>query len=300
MRNSFVEDLVLEAEKNPNIVLLSGDLGSNCLEAFWNRYPDRFFNCGIAEQNMILVAAGLAMQGKKVFIYSIGNFDTLRVLEMIRNDICYMNLDVNIVSVGAGLEYGKLGFSHHSTEDISAMRSLPNMSVFSPATTREMKGVTKKMMETNTPCYVRLNKKSVGFFGSLACKPFELLSGSDVALVATGSIIEEAIGAAKILSKKGVSAGVYSFPMIKPLANKAILDISSKYKYIVTMEEHTVVGGFGSAVAEVIAENSCNCRFKMIGIQDEFASLVGDRKYLRKQYRMDADSVAKVVLKWFK
>ncbi|MBQ9790145.1 MAG: transketolase [Clostridia bacterium] len=300
MRNSFVQDLTLEAEKNPNIVLLSGDLGSNCLEVFWNKFPDRFFNCGIAEQNMMLVAAGLAMEGKKVFVYSIGNFDSLRVLEMIRNDICYMNLDVNIISVGAGLEYGKLGFSHHSTEDVSALRAMPNMSVFSPATAKEMKGVTKKMMETTSPCYVRLNKKSAGDFGSSACRVSEIISGTEVAFVASGAIVTEALAAAEILKSKGVSAGVYSFPVIKPRADKAILDISAKYKYIVAMEEHTVVGGFGSSVAEVLAENSAKCGFKMIGIQDEFAPLVGDRNHLRKQYGMDAESVAKAVLKALK
>ena len=300
MRNSFVQDLVRAAELDSNIVLLTGDLGSNCLEPFWEKFPDRFFNCGIAEQNMMLVAAGLAMEGKKVFIYSIGNFDSLRVLEMIRNDICYMNLDVNIISVGAGLEYGKLGFSHHSTEDIAAMRCMPNMSVFSPATAREMHGVTQKMLKTTGPCYVRLNKKSAGDFGSIAAAPSEILAGADIALVATGAMVTEAINAAKLLKDKKISVGVYSFPVVKPVFAKAILDISKKYKYIVTLEEHTVIGGFGSSVAEVLAQSNCSCGLKIIGINDEFAPLVGDRNHLREQYKMDAVSIAKTIVKLLK
>ena len=300
MRNSFVCDLVLAARVNPNIVLLTGDLGSNCLEPFIEAFPDRYFNCGIAEQNMMLVASGLALEGKKVFIYSIGNFDSLRVLEMIRNNISYMNLDVNIISVGAGLEYGKLGFSHHSTEDITCLRSLPNMCVFNPATQKEMSGVTKFMMTSTNPCYVRMNKKSVGDFGSSALKVSNVVVGSDIAILATGSIVTEAIEAANILKQKGINASVFSCPVIKPRADKAIKDIIANFDAIITLEEHTVVGGFGSSVAEVVAESGKGIAFKSIGIQDEYAEFVGDRSHLRKEYKMDALSVAKVAIKLLK
>lgn len=300
MRNSFIQDLVAEAEQNKNIVLLTGDLGNNCLELFWNRFPDRFFNCGIAEQNMMLLAAGLAMEGKKVFVYSIGNFNSLRVLEMIRNDLSYMNLDVNIISCGAGLEYGKLGFSHHSTEDISALRCLPNVSVFSPATVKEMRGVTRYMLDSTNPCFVRLNKKSTGDFGSQALRVSEIVKGEHAAILATGSIVTEAIEAAKMLYTNGVRVSVFSCPVIKPRADRAIKDIISKFNTIVTLEEHTVVGGFGSSVAELVAESGKGVRFKMLGIQDEYAPLVGDRGHLRKQYKMDAESVAKTIIKLLK
>jgi len=300
MRNSFVCDLVLAARENPNIVLLTGDLGSNCLEPFIKEFPDRYFNCGIAEQNMMLIASGLALEGKKVFIYSIGNFDSLRVLEMIRNNISYMNLDVNIISVGAGLEYGKLGFSHHSTEDISCMKALPNICVFNPATQKEMRGVTKFMLSSSSPCYVRMNKKSAGEFGSTSLKVSNIMAGKDIAILATGAIVSEAIEAANILKQKGISASVFSCPVIKPRADKAIKEIISNFNAVITLEEHTVVGGFGSSVAEVVAESSKSVAFKMLGIMDEYAEFVGDRSHLRKEYKIDALSVAKAAIKLLK
>ena len=297
MRSTFVQELINEAQHNRNLILLTGDLGSNCLEPFADKFPDRFFNCGIAEQNMLAMAAGLAMEGKKVFVYSIGNFDTLRTLEQVRNDICYMNLDVNIIAVGAGFEYGQLGFSHHTTEDIACMRCLPNMTVFSPATVREMHGVMRNMFDSSSPCYVRLNKKGVGDFGSMSAKACQIIKGQRVAVLATGTIIEEALEAAKLLREKGINISVYSFPTIKPKAEKGLKEILKDNEYVFTLEEHSIIGGFGSSVAELLAESGIAVKFKMFGIEDRYLDVVGDRVFLRQMYKIDAKSLVKTILK---
>lgn len=295
MRDIFIEELVKEAESNKNIVLVSGDLGYGCLEKFSSRFPDRFFNLGIAEQNMLGVCAGLAMEGKKVFVYSIGNFNTLRCIEQIRNDVCYMNLDVNILSVGAGLEYGQLGFSHHATEDLSVMRAMPNMMVFSPSTDIEAKLVLKEMVKSSSPCYVRLNKKGVLIDKkprSLA--PYLVKDGERVAIFATGSILEEAIKASDMLERHGLRVAVYSFAKVKPLKLSPEL---LGYDNIFTLEEQTIVGGFGSAVLEQLANLGGAPKVRLLGIEDKFSSLVGDRQYLREYFQIDAKSIAKTILK---
>lgn len=303
MRNKLVEILVQKAKENNNVVLLTGDLGSGCLEPFQEMFPDRFFNVGIAEQNMMSVASGLAIEGKKVFIYSIGNFDTLRCLEQIRNDICYMNLDVNIISVGAGFEYGQLGFSHHATEDIACLRAMPNMSVFDTATVSEIEKALKVMFETKTPCYLRLNKK--GIETKTKCpanmQPYAVKEGKDYAIFATGTILKEALKAAEMLNSNKINVAVYSCPCIKPMDKKALIKKMLDYKLIFTLEEHTVIGGLGGAFAEVLAGVSGNKpTLQIFGINDYYESTVGNRDYLREKYQINATHIAETMKKAIK
>ena len=299
MRNSVVKTIIERARVDKNIVFLTGDLGYNCLEPFIEEFPDRFFNCGIAEQNMLALAAGLAFQGKKVFMYSIANFDTLRAIEQIRNNACYMNLDVNIIAVGAGLEYGQLGFSHQATEDVSCLRSLPNMSVFDPANVDEAIACTNKMLETTSPCYLRLNKKGVEIKTKVnaSLQPYMVKKGEGVALLSSGVILGEALKASELLAKKGLNVAVYSCPAVKPINKKAFIKEMLNYQHIYTLEEQMVCGGFGSMVAETLASQKQKPVQDILGIQDFYEDTIGGRDYLRKEYKIDAESVAKHILK---
>ena len=301
MRNSVIETIVKKAKTDKNIVFLTGDLGSNCLEIFEDAYPDRYFNCGIAEQNMLSMASGLAMEGKKVFIYSIGNFNTLRVLEQIRNDISYMNLDVNIISVGAGMEYGQLGFSHYATEDVSCMRAMPNFMVLDPATKFEAVECAKTMLSTKGPCYMRLNKKGVEINDTMVTGyPRQIKEGKGIAIFSSGAILKEAIEASLILEKAGLQVAVYSMPIVKPLNTNAIYKELSKYSYVFTLEEQTVIGGLGSAFAEILAPiQGVKPVLNMFGLNDTYLSMVGNRDYLRKAYKIDGKSVASKIKKIF-
>lgn len=302
MRNSVVQTIVDKAKTDESIVLLTGDLGSNCLEIFENAYPKRYFNCGIAEQNMLSMASGLAMEGKKVFIYSIGNFNTLRVLEQIRNDVSYMNLDVNIISVGAGMEYGQLGFSHYATEDIACMRTMPNFTVMNPATKYEAVECAKKMLATKTPCYLALNKKGVEVEDTkISGNPRLIKDGKGIAIFSSGAILKEALEVSSIFEKRGINMAVYSMPIVKPLDSKNILNILSKYDYVFTLEEQTVIGGLGSAFAEILAPvKGKKPPLHMFGLNDEYISTVGNRDYLRKEYKIDAKSIASKISKVLK
>lgn len=300
MRKSIIHEITERAKIDKSIVLLTGDLGYGCIEEFSNLFPDRYFNAGIAEQNMMSMAAGLAIEGKKVFVYSIGNFDSLRCIEQIRNDVCYMNLDVNIIAVGAGVEYGQLGFSHHATEDIACMRSLPNMMVFDVATVSEAVNVAKVMLNTSSPIYLRLNKKGVdvNVKAPASLQPYLIKKGKDIAIFSTGAILSEALKASELLLKEGIDVAIYSCPAIKPLDSKSLMKKLSEYKEVFTLEEHTVLGGLGGVFAEVLAQN-CGVKpnLTILGIRDCVSGLVGDRTFLRKEYKIDAVNIAKTIYK---
>lgn len=294
MRNTLVQVVTEEAHFNPNIILMTGDLGYNVLNKFYDVLPNQYINAGISEQNMTSVASGLALSGKCVLTYSIGNFSTLRCLEQIRNDICYHNANVKIIALAAGFAYGPLGMSHHATEDIACMRSLPNLIVFSPADPFETVAVTKAALQIPTPCYIRLGKggeknlrKDFDFRHFEVGKAYELQGGdANVCIFATGSIAQEAVFAAESL-KNIAQIPIYTFPTIKPIDRETILKCAERFEWILTLEEHNIIGGFGSAVAEVLAEIPARARLVKFGLRDVFSSAVGDSAYLRNYYNMD-------------
>lgn len=294
MRNTLVRVVTEEALSNPNIILMTGDLGYNVLNKFYDVLPNQYINAGISEQNMTSVASGLALQGKCVLTYSIGNFSTLRCLEQIRNDICYHNANVKIIALAAGFAYGPLGMSHHATEDIACMRSLPNLIVFSPADPLETIAVTKAALQIPTPCYIRLGKGGEkNLRTDFAPQHFNvgkayLLQDGDanVCIFATGSIAQEAVLAAESL-KDIAQIPIYTFPTIKPIDRETILNCAKRFEWILTLEEHNIMGGFGSAVAEVLAEITAHARLIRFGLHDEFSSVVGDPSFLRNYYNMD-------------
>jgi transketolase len=300
MRNAFVDTLYDFAKCNKDIMLITGDLGYGVLTKFWENYPNQFVNAGICEQNMTSVAAGMAIEGKVVFTYSIANFTTLRCLEQIRNDVAYHNANVKIVSVGGGFAYGALGMSHHATEDIAILRALPNMTVFTPCDPIETREVTKLAVEIDGPCYIRLGKGKEKNLHTTNVKVsigkgIKLREGKDVAILVAGAIANEAVEAADILKTIGIGCEVYSFPTVKPIDSNLILSVANKFENIYTLEEHNIIGGFGSAVSEVIAENKTKAIVKRIGLKDVYTSIVGDQSYLREYYKMNSIAIIDLI-----
>lgn len=301
MRDTFIRTLTELADKNPNIEVVSGDLGFGVLKPFWESHPNQFVNAGIAEQNLTSVAAGMALEGKTVFTYSIGNFPTLRCLEQIRNDCAYHDANVKVICVGGGFVYGSLGMSHHATEDIAIMRSLPNVNIFCPGDLVEAEAVTRAIADYPGTCYVRLGRGGEKRIHS-SLPDFEIgkaipvSKGEKIALFSTGAIFEEVEEAKNILNREGINPTIYTFPTVKPIDTRVIKEIASTHDIIVTCEEHNLPGGFGSAVAEVLAEAPNHARLVRIGMNDQYCTLVGDQKYLRHQYGMSGKKIAERII----
>jgi len=301
VRDAFVRVLTEMAPQHPEAILLSGDLGFGVLNDYIARFPSQFLNVGVAEQNMAGLAAGLAMEGHTVFTYSIGNFPTLRCLEQIRNDICYHDANVKIVCIGGGMSYGPVGFSHHATEDLAILRSLPDMLVLSPGDIWEAAEATRYLMTHRGPAYLRLDKSAA----PASTRPGEIFlpgkirtvrEGSDVTLVATGGILGEALLAADALAERGVFCRVLSAHTVKPLDIDALIAAARETRGIVSIEEHGVDGGLGGAIAEALMEaGAFPTFFSRIGLRNTFSSVIGSQKYLRKIYSLDADSITRLV-----
>ena len=289
------------ADIDKSIYLLTGDLGFGLLEPFAEKHPGRYINMGVAEQNMTGVATGLALSGKVVFIYSIANFPTFRCLEQIRNDICYHNVNVNIVSGGGGLTYGALGTTHHATEDMAIMRALPGMTVIAPGDPLEVSQATKASVKWPGPCYLRLGRTEEPAIHNNTPdfqigKSIRVLAGSDATLISTGGALYNTMRAAQSLAEQRIKVCVLSMPTIKPLDNGAVITAARETGVIVTVEEHNIIGGLGSAVAEVLAESTgLEVAFKRIGVRDTFCLQVGDYEYLQKACSLSADDIVTAV-----
>ena len=301
MRTAFIQTLIECARTDERLFLLVGDLGYSVVEPFGQEFPDRFINVGVAEQNMTGIAAGLALSGKIVFTYSIANFPTLRCLEQIRNDVCYHNLNVKIVAVGGGFAYGAQGMTHHATEDLAIMRALPNMTVLAPADPVETRLATRAIAGSPGPCYLRLGKASEPVVHQTPPafsigKAITVREGTDVTLITTGGILSNTMQAAEQLAKQGLGARVLSMHTLKPLDTEAVLAAARQTKAIVTVEEHSMIGGLGSAVAEVLAElGNSHVTFRRIGIKDEFCQQVGSQEYLRETHGLSVEGIVKAV-----
>lgn len=304
MRDAFTRALMREAANDSRLTLVTGDLGFGVLRPFWETYPDQFVNAGIAEQSMTGLAAGLAKTGRTVLTYSIGNFPTIRCLEQIRNDCAYHGLNVKVVCVGGGFVYGSLGMSHHATEDMAMMRALPGVTVFTPGDPQEVEAVVPVMLKTPGTCYLRLGR---GGEPTLHEAPVEnwvmpkaltLRQGTDVAILSAGGILTQTVSAGKLLAEQGVSAEVVSFPCIKPIDREKIAELTERFHHIVTVEEHSVVGGFGSAVCEVASELGRPCCIHRIGMEDVYSTIVGTQQYLRGEYQMDDAAICRRTIAW--
>ncbi|MDP4117854.1 MAG: transketolase C-terminal domain-containing protein [Bacillota bacterium] len=303
MRDTFVKTLIDIAKADKNVVLITGDLGFGVLKPYWEQLPNQFINAGIAEQNMTSFAAGMALSGKIVYTYSIGNFPTMRCLEQIRNDCAYHNANVKIVCVGGGFVYGPLGMSHHATEDLAIMRALPNVTVMAPGDLVEAEEATKAIYHNPGTCYLRLGRggekrihdKLEDF---MIGKSIKVKDGEMAAIFTTGAIFDEAVEASRLLAEKRINAALYTFPTVKPIDRDTIIECAGKYDLIVTVEEHNIQGGFGSAVSEVLAREKFDVKQIMIGIDDVYSSIVGNQKYLRARYNISANDIAERIMEY--
>lgn len=302
MRTAFIEALCELAGQDDRIWLLCGDLGYSVLEPFARDFPDRYVNVGVAEQNMTGLAAGLAMCDKIVFTYSIGNFNTLRCLEQIRNDVCYHNVNVKIVSVGGGVSYGAQGYTHHAVEDLAVMSVLPNIKVIAPGDPVEARMAVKAIIANEGPCYLRLGKNGESTIHETPLdfrigEAIVLQEGRDVTLISTGGMLKTTVEVAGRLGAKGFSVRVLSMPTVKPIDNEAIISAIRETSAIFTIEDHHITGGIGSAVAEVIAESGLNDTvFSRFGIKDTASHEIGNQMYLHKIAGLDVDGISNKIL----
>ena len=298
MRTTFINALLEEAEKNPNIWLLNADLGFSVLEPFAERFPERYMNVGVSEQNMVGVAAGLAATGAKVFVYSIANFPTQRCLEQIRVDVCYHDLDVVVVAVGGGFAYGSQGYTHHAIEDLSVMRSLPGMRVAAPGDPVETRALVRTFCGESGPGYLRLgrNGEAAQHSADLAiplCEPIEMSEGSDVILFSTGGILENAIVAGAKLNEKGISTQVVSVPVIKPVPEDFIRAQAAGARLVVTVEEHSLIGGLRDVVAPILAQAESMPRLVGLGVEDGATKgVILSQNSMRQHCGLDPESIA--------
>lgn len=301
MRKQFVKALASLAAADPKVFFITGDLGFGVMDDYAKRFPHQYLNVGVAEQNMLGVATGLALEGRTVFVYSIGNFPTLRCLEQIRNDALYHDANVKVVSIGGGFSYGPLGFSHHATEDLAILRALPGVTVVAPGDLWEAHEATQAVARQPGVCYLRLDK-SAAQSSPRAGERFTLGSartvrdGHDVTLIAAGGILEEALRAADALQERGLQARVISMHTVFPLDEAAICRAARETGGIVTIEEHGVTGGLGGAVAETcLSLGAVPAFFHRIGLRGGLSTAVGSQSYLRQHYHMDAAAILDVV-----
>ncbi|MFA7707820.1 MAG: transketolase C-terminal domain-containing protein [Candidatus Pacearchaeota archaeon] len=288
MRTAFIKKITEMARKDPDIYFLTGDLGFSVVEDFQKEFPDRFLNVGIAEQTLMGVAAGLALSGKTVFVYSIASFLTMRCFEQIRNDICYHNLKIRIIGVGSGFSYSAYGLTHHTESDISIMRSIPNMTVIAPGDPLEVELAMEESKKINGPIYFRLGKKGEPIIHKEDArlnigKGIIMKEGSQVTLISSGNTLEMVKKISDRLESEGISNRLISMHTVKPIDKDLILDCLNKTSYIFSIEEHNIIGGLGSAVSEIIAESGLNKKivFRRIGIKDKFCTIAGDQNYIR-------------------
>ena len=297
MRSLFNRTLVDIARKDERIYMVLADIGYGEIEPFAEAFPGRFFNCGVAEQNMTGVACGIAMEGNIAVTYSIANFPTLRPLEQIRNDVCYHNANVKIVIIGGGLAYGALGVSHQATEDIAIMRALPNMVVVCPCDFAEAEAAVHAMIEYEGPLYYRCGYKKEppiheGRIDFKLGKAIRVRDGRDATLVFAGTIGNQVVPAAEALEKDGIRCRVISMHTVKPIDREAIVSAARETGAIITIEEHQIQGGLGGAVAEVLCDaGACPQKFLRIGLPDVYVSKVGSHEWLLDQYGLSTPRI---------
>lgn len=302
MRTALLDELTALAARDPAVVLIVNDVGFSVVETFQQRFPERFINAGVAEANMIGVAAGLALTGRRVFVYAIAPFTTYRCLEQIRLDLCRTKLPVTLVGLGGGFTYGQLGTTHHPTEDVAVLRALPGMRVLAPCDAAETRALVPYLGTGGGPIYLRLEKSgqpdvhvtppAVG-----PGRAVRVRAGDDVTLVAYGTMVQVCLAAAERLAARGMSAGVISAVSLKPL-DPALLD-ELRARPVVSVEEHSVIGGLGGALAEAAADAGVPAPRLRLGVPDAYAEVTGDQAYLRSIFGLTAEGIEGRVLSVF-
>jgi len=306
MRNAFAQEISRLAAGDPRVVLLSGDIGNRLFDPFKNDFADRFFNCGVAEANMMSVAAGMASSGLRPVVYTIVPFVTTRCLEQIRVDVCYHNVPVVIVGVGGGLSYAGLGATHHSCEDIALLRMLPGMNVVCPGDAVETRLALREALSQSSPTYIRIGKKGEPIVHEhdpdfRIGRAIVVREGADVALVSTGNMLPTALDVAEALDEKNVHARVVSMHTVKPIDEQTLAEVFTQSALVVSIEEHSILGGLGGTIAEWCSDQAePTAQLLRIGTPDEFFHQGGSQVYARQQLGLDADSIATRVLESFR
>lgn len=298
MRNAFAKKVTELAKKDERLVLLSGDIGNRLFDDFKAKFPTRFYNCGVAEANMMGVAAGLAMSGLRPVCYTITPFLTYRCLEQIRVDVCYHHVPVVIVGTGSGLSYASLGATHHSCEEMGMLRLLPGLTVLAPADEVEVRGALEAALKSDNPVYMRIGKKgepvvhktqpefSIG-------KGIIIREGKDACLLSAGTMLPVALDAAELLAKKGYSTRVVSFHTIKPLDTELLADVFAHFRVVGTVEEHSVLGGLGGSIAEWSSQQpDATARLVRFGTRDEFLHLTCEQEEAREHFGLTPPAIA--------
>jgi transketolase len=303
MRNAFADELTRLGDEDPRVVMLSGDIGNRLFDKFRARHASRFFNCGVAEANMMGVAAGLAMNGLRPIAYSITPFVTTRCLEQIRTDVCYHEVPVTIVAVGAGLSYAGLGPTHHACEDLAFLRSLPNMVVICPGDAFEVRAALRASLRQEGPVYIRIGKKGEPVVHGEPIEDFEIgkaitiIDGCDVCLLSTGNMLGEVIAAARGLEGKGISVRVVSFHTVKPLDEACLREAFDRFALVAALEEHSRIGGFSSAVAEwLVDEGIAPRKFMRFGTPDAFFKQSGEQEFAREMLGLSAHRIVEEIV----
>jgi transketolase len=307
VRNTFIKHLIKAAESDSSIYLIVGDVGFSVVEEFQAKFPDRFINAGIAEQSMIGIAAGLAMAGKNVFVYSIIPFVTMRCYEQIRNDICYQNLPVKLVGVGGGFSYGPYGLTHHAIEDVALMRTLSGMTIVAPGSKFETEKIAPQFCNLDGPAYLRLSNGEE----LVECpenttieisKITQVIPSNEYLVLASGNALDLGWQVCKKLNgESGIKFGLASIHTVKPLDTDFLISKQNSLKSIFTIEEHSVIGGLGEAVAKVVAERFDNkITFKSFGVDDFYFHEAGSRKYLLEKSKLSLNHVCKNIIQSIK
>ena len=305
MRKVFFQTLEDIAKKDKNIFLLVADLGAKFFDNFKRIDSERFINAGVAETNMVGVAAGLAMSGKNVYCYSIIPFLVMRAFEQIRVDICYNNLNVKLLGAGGGLAYGAEGITHHAIEDIAIMRSLPNMTVVCPGDAKEAELLARESINYPGPLYIRFGrdfnpKVYKGEIDFKIGKGIVVNEGKDICIITTGTMLQTAENVLDLLKKENLDPSLISMHTVKPVDVDLLKECAEKYKLIFTLEDHNIIGGLGSAVAEALIESNYRGKFKRLGINDKYCSVSGKTDFLLKSQGLDTQGVTESILKEYK
>lgn len=298
MRNAFADEVTKLGLEDRRVVLLSGDIGNKLFDKFKDNAQGRFFNCGVAEANMMGVAAGMALNGLRPVVYTITPFTTTRCFEQIRVDACYHGAPVIIVGTGSGLSYAELGPTHHSLEDMAILRTLPGMTVLAPCDEVELRGLLRAAVQLPGPAYMRIGKKGEPILHKRDAalqigRAVTLREGRDVCLIGAGTILSEVVKAADLLAGERINARVESFHTVKPLDEARLKELFAAYPLVAVAEEHGVVGGLGGSVAEWRARQDGRlARMLAFGAEDSFMHEVGSQEYARRRYGIDAQTIA--------
>ena len=293
MRTAFVNELKKIMKNDKNTFLLTGDLGFSVFEGIKDSFPKQYINMGVAEQNMIGVAAGMALTGQKVFVYSIIPFLVYRPFEQVRNDICYQKLQVRLVGVGAGFTYSDAGFTHHSIEDYGILRSLPNLTILSPADSLEVIELMKQTSGISGPSYMRLGRNGEPVLHNKhkdmkIGKALELAQGEDILFITTGSILSKAFETKELLELDGYTVSILDYHTIKPFDKESLLKHLAGKKLVVTIEEHLINTGIFSIVSQIILVHDIHIKVIPFGIEEPFHEASGSKEFMLAQYGIES------------